>query len=73
MPYKKLYGAMHKKTYMNECMNSLFYYIIMTVIIILKKKDSYTLKSLCSMVVNEALKSLSCWPHEVSVLYVIIE
>ncbi len=50
------------------------------------KYDSYTLCSmvakealkygsytLCSMVAKEALKSLSCWPPEISVLYVIIE
>ncbi len=43
----------------------------MTVTII--KNDSYTLKSLCSMVAKEALKSLSCWPPEVSVLYAIME
>ncbi len=35
--------------------------------------DSYTLKSLCSMVAKEALKSLLCWSPAVSVLYVIIE
>ncbi len=57
--------------WMNQWIYSLFYYIIMTVTIV--KILSYTLKSLCSMVAKEALKSLLYWQPEVSVLYVIIE